>query len=58
MRTYKEQNQEIKALLKRIGTKCSNFAKQNKNPNFGDLGYVLTELKDIDNFLNDKYLTK
>lgn len=56
MKTYKEQNSEIQKLLKRISTKTKNFAKQEGNPNFGDLGAVLSDLQNIDHFLSDKYL--
>ena len=58
MKSYKEQNAEIQRLIKRISIKSKNFAKQTANPNFGDLGSVLSDLIEIDSFLNDKYLTK
>jgi len=54
--TYKEQFKEIENLLNRIKIKTKNFSEIEKNPNFEDLSYVFNELKNIDNFLNDKYL--
>ena len=53
---YKEQFKEIENLLNRIKIKTKNFSEIEKNPNFEDLSYVFNELKNIDNFLNDKYL--
>jgi len=52
---YQEQYKEIENLLSRIQIKTKNFS-DTENPYFDDLSYVLNELKDIDNFLNDKYL--
>jgi len=54
--TYKDQNVEIQKLLKRISTKSKNFTKQESNPNYGDLGHIIEELKEVDRFINDKYL--
>lgn len=54
--TYKEQYKEIENLLDRIKIKSKNFSETEKNPHFDDLSSVLNELKDIDNFMNDKYL--
>jgi dynactin complex subunit len=54
--TYKEQFKEIENLLNRIKIKTKNFSEIEKNPYFEDLSYVFNELKNIDNFLNDKYL--
>lgn len=58
MISYKDQHKKIQELLKRIDNKCKNFAKQEENPYYGDLFHVIEELKEIDSFLNDKYLTK
>lgn len=59
MKTYKVQNKEVQDLLKRISIKSKNFAKQTtSSPYFGDLLSVIDDLKSIDSFLNDKYLTK
>ncbi len=54
--TYKEQYKEIENLLNRIKIKTKNFSETEKNPNFDDLSFVLNELKDIDSFMNNKYL--
>ena len=52
MKTYKDQNKEIQALLKSISKKSKAFAKDDHNsPHYGDLYNVISELKDIDNFL-------
>ena len=56
--TYKEQYKEIENLLNRIKIKTKNFSEIEKNPKFDDLSYILSELKDIDNFINDKYMIK
>lgn len=56
--TYKEQFKEIENLLNRIKIKTKNFSEREENPYFDDLSHVLSELKDIDNFINDKYLLK
>ena len=56
--TYKEQYKEIENLLNRIRIKTKNFSEIEENPYFDDLSYILSELKDIDNFINDKYLHK
>ena len=54
--TYKEQYKEIENLLNRIKIKTKNFSEIEQNPYFDDLSFVLNELKDIDDFMNDKYL--
>ena len=54
---YQEQYKEIENLLNRIRIKSKNFSETTKNPHYEDLSYVLNELKDIDIFLNDKYLS-
>ena len=54
--TYKEQYKEIENLLNRIKTKTKNFSVSEKNPYFEELLWVLSELKNIDDFMNDKYL--
>ena len=51
-----KNNNEIQELLKRISIKSKNFEKKNLDTCFGDLGWVLKELKEIDSFINDKYL--
>ena len=56
--TYKEQYKEIENLLNRIKIKTRNFSEIEKNPNFDDLSFILDELKDIDDFINDKYYGK
>ena len=56
--TYKEQYKEIENLLNSIRIKTKNFSEIEENPYFDDLSYILSELKDIDNFINDKYLHK
>jgi len=56
MKTYEKQNKEVERLLERIKTKCANFAKQAESPYYGDLNQVISELHEIDSFLNDKYL--
>lgn len=53
---YKEQYKEIENLLNRIRVKTENFSERERNPYYDDLSSVLTELRDIDSFLNDKYL--
>jgi DNA anti-recombination protein RmuC len=58
MKTYEKQNQEVQRLLERIKTKCENFAKQAESAYYGDLNQVISELHQIDQFLNDKYLTE
>lgn len=58
MKTYEKQNQEVQRLLERIKTKCKNFAKQAESAYYGDLNQVISELHEIDQFLNDKYLTE
>jgi len=59
MKKYKDQAKEVKRLANRITTKCSNFAKQkHDSPYFGDLLSVIEDLKEVDEFLNDKYLNK
>ena len=56
---YQEKtNKEIQILLERISVKCKNFKDQNLNAWHGDLGFCLTELQQIDSFINDKYLNK
>ena len=55
---YKEQYKEIENLLNRIKIKTKNFSEIEKNPNFDDLSFILGELKDIDDFINDKYMVK
>lgn len=52
MNNYKNQNQEIQELLKSIGSKCSQFAETNTNPNYQDLLKVTIDLKEIDQFIN------
>ena len=54
----KNLNDDIQILLKRIAIKCENFASKNCNTWHGDLGLCLEDLKEIDSFINDKYLTK
>ena len=54
--SYKEQYKEIEKLLNRIKIKSKNFSETTQNTYYDDLSYVLNELKDIDTFLNDKYL--
>jgi len=58
MKTYEKQNQEVQRLLERIKTKCENFAKQAESAYYGDLNQVISELHEIDQFLNNKYLTE
>jgi hypothetical protein len=58
MKTYKEQSAEVKRIAQRIIEKCNNFADQSSNPYYGDLLHVIEDLKEIDYFLNDKYLNK
>jgi len=58
MKTYEKQNQEVQRLLERIKTKCENFAKQAESAYYGDLNQVISELHEIDKFLNNKYLTE
>lgn len=53
---YKNQYNDIKWLLDRIEKKAFNFAKQETNPFYEDLGNVIENLAEIDEFLNDKYL--
>ena len=53
---YKEQYSKIDILLDRIKTKTYNFSETIQNPFFEDLFFVIKELEDIDNFLDDKYL--
>jgi hypothetical protein len=53
---YMEQYKEIEILLNRIKIKSKNFSVIEMNPYYEDLSYVLYELKEIDAFLNDKYL--
>jgi hypothetical protein len=57
MKTYKEQSAEINRLSDRIKLKCANLAQQTKNSYYGDLLHVIEDLKEIDLFINDKYLT-
>jgi hypothetical protein len=57
MKTYKEQAEEIKRLTERISKKAEGFAaEEHKSQYFEDLLYVISELKEIDNVLSDKYL--
>lgn len=56
-KSYLEQYEEIKKLLNRIDIKTKNFAEQTKDsPYYDDLYTVIEELKELDSFLNDKYL--
>jgi hypothetical protein len=48
---------EINVLLQRVQKKSENFFNANKDTYYGDLGYVVERLRDVDEFLNDKYLT-
>jgi len=56
VKRYAEQRDEIRRLTDRINTKITNFARQTESPYFGDLGWVLEELKELDHFLSDEYL--
>ena len=52
MKTYKDQDKEIQELLKSISKKSKTFAKADHNsPHYDDLYNIISELKDIDNFL-------
>jgi len=52
MKTYKDQDKEIQALLKSISKKSKAFANADHNSvYYEDLLHVISELKDIDNFL-------
>ncbi len=53
-----QQNKEIQSLLKIIATKCNNFANQNPDKQYGDLGAVKQDLIAINNFLSDNYLNE
>ena len=49
--TYQEQSKEIEKLAKSIIKKSKGFAKNNVNPYYDDLSHVLSELREIDEFI-------
>lgn len=51
MKTYKEQSEEIRELCKQIILNSDKFASETKSPYFGDLLYVISELKELNSFL-------
>jgi hypothetical protein len=48
---YSQQTEEIKFLTSHINEKCKKFAEETENPNFGDLSWIIQQLKEIDNFI-------
>ena len=51
--TYKEQVAEIETLCKSLIEKSKEFAERNNaNLYFDDLKYAISDLKEIENFLN------
>ena len=53
-----QQNKEIQALLRIIAAKCNQFAIQNADKQYGDLGAVKQDLININNFISDNYLNE
>ena len=51
MKKYENQYQEIQELCDKITKKSLKFAKETTNPYFQDLEKVLSELREIDEFL-------
>lgn len=49
---YQNQAKEIKALASEIIKKANRFKKKANSPYFDDLTHVLSELKEINSFLN------
>jgi len=56
MNHYEKQLTEIKRLLSRIEKKCEGFNISTENPYFDDMKKVESDLSEIDNFMNNKYL--